>query len=73
VATYTAIEDEARAEILRCGGSLSHHHGNVNLGVGKLRKAFLPETVGPVGLSMLKAVKEQLDPKNIFAVKNLIG
>jgi alkyldihydroxyacetonephosphate synthase len=29
---YSEIEDGAREEIMKCGGSISHHHG-----VGKLR------------------------------------
>jgi alkyldihydroxyacetonephosphate synthase len=40
IETYEAIENEARDEILRCGGSLSHHHG-----VGKIRKSFMQEGV----------------------------
>src|SRR5206468_5371040 len=34
---YLELENMARDEILKSGGSLSHHHG-----VGKLRRAFLP-------------------------------
>src|SRR5262249_38213092 len=34
---YLELENIARDEILKTGGSLSHHHG-----VGKLRRAFLP-------------------------------
>ena len=34
---YLELENIARDEILKSGGSLSHHHG-----VGKLRRAFLP-------------------------------
>ena len=39
--------------------------------VGKLRRRWLPVTVGEVGLSAMKAVKQSLDPKNIFACGNL--
>ena len=56
----------ARDEILACGGSISHHHG-----VGKLRKKWLPSTVGEVGLSAMKALKNTLDPNNVFASGNL--
>ena len=60
------LQKAARDEILACGGSISHHHG-----VGKLRKQWMPATVGEVGLSAMKAVKSQLDPNNIFASGNI--
>ena len=34
--TYNLVEDAARDEIMKHGGSISHHHG-----VGKLRKKFM--------------------------------
>ncbi|CAG9334801.1 AGPS_2 [Blepharisma stoltei] len=67
VKVYCEVEDEAREEILRCGGSLSHHHG-----VGKLRKKFMNKCVGEPALSILRGVKKEVDPKNIFANGNLI-
>ncbi len=66
VAAYSAIEHEARAEILRHGGSISHHHG-----IGKLRSDFMPATVGSEGMLMLRAVKDAVDPTNVFASGNL--
>lgn len=36
VEIYEDVENEAREEILRSGGSLSHHHG-----IGKIRKRFI--------------------------------
>jgi len=64
---YNVIETQARDEIIKCGGSLSHHHG-----VGKLRKPWMSETISPTGISMLKGLKNAVDPKNIFANGNLI-
>jgi alkyldihydroxyacetonephosphate synthase len=64
---YIEIETEARDEILKLGGSLSHHHG-----IGKLRKQWMNQTVSPTGVQMLKGVKTVLDPKNIFGNGNLI-
>uniref|UniRef100_A0A183TXD1 ATP-dependent (S)-NAD(P)H-hydrate dehydratase n=1 Tax=Toxocara canis TaxID=6265 RepID=A0A183TXD1_TOXCA len=55
---YDKIETAARDEILACGGSISHHHG-----VGKLRKQWMPRTIGEVGISVLKAIKNELDPQ----------
>ena len=44
-AIFAEIEHAAREEILRSGGSLSHHHG-----VGKLREPFLPLVMSGAGL-----------------------
>eukprot|EP01006_Ploeotia_vitrea_P036000 TRINITY_DN65957_c11_g2_i1.p2 TRINITY_DN65957_c11_g2~~TRINITY_DN65957_c11_g2_i1.p2 ORF type:complete len:546 (+),score=296.86 TRINITY_DN65957_c11_g2_i1:186-1823(+) len=67
IQVFSEIEDEARKEILRLGGSLSHHHG-----VGKLRRHFMPEIITPPGLAMLRGLKKSVDPKNIFANGNLV-
>jgi len=64
---YEEIERCAREEILANGGSISHHHG-----VGKIRKEFLQRTVSQAGLGVMRAVKEYLDPNNIFGNGNLM-
>uniref|UniRef100_A0A6M2D8S1 Alkylglycerone-phosphate synthase n=2 Tax=Rhipicephalus TaxID=34630 RepID=A0A6M2D8S1_RHIMP len=66
VHAYEEIEAAARDEILACGGSISHHHG-----VGKIRKRWLEQTISSTGLQMLRAVKQSVDPQNIFANGNL--
>jgi len=65
--TYIDIESQARDEIIKCGGSISHHHG-----VGKHRKKWLPPTITPTGVSLLKGIKGAVDPQNIFANGNLV-
>ena len=65
--TFSEVEHEARECVLACGGSLSHHHG-----VGKLRKAFLPDAVSPVGMGLLKGIKQHVDPTNVFGNGNLL-
>ena len=67
VEVYEQVEHDARDEILRWGGSLSHHHG-----VGKIRKAFAKDVIGETGLRMLKSVKNELDPHNVIGAKNLL-
>jgi alkyldihydroxyacetonephosphate synthase len=52
---------------MKCGGSLSHHHG-----VGKLRKAFMKKAVGTPALEMLKGLQKTIDPKGVMANQNLI-
>ena len=64
---YMEIEEAARDEILASGGSLSHHHG-----VGKLRSKWYPAVVSDVGVGLYRALKNELDPKNIFAAGNLL-
>ncbi|CAD8172283.1 unnamed protein product [Paramecium octaurelia] len=67
VKCYSEIEDAAREEIMKNGGSISHHHG-----VGKLRKQFMQKQIGDTGVEILKRIKQQIDPKNIFGNQNLI-
>lgn len=64
--TYHAIELAARDEVLRNGGSLSHHHG-----VGKLRKQFLPAIMSETAMRWIHAAKATLDPDNVFGAGNL--
>ena len=62
---YAELERAARDEILRSGGSLSHHHG-----IGKLRERFLPRIVSPGTLAWSEALKRAVDPENVFGVDN---
>jgi len=62
---YAELERAARDEILRSGGSLSHHHG-----VGKLRERFLPRVVSPGTLAWRDALKEAADPRDVFGIGN---
>ena len=67
VGSFSRVEHGAREEILACGGSISHHHG-----VGKHRLAFMRDTLSDAGLEMLYAVKERIDPDNVFGSRNLL-
>jgi len=62
---YLELENSARDEILKSGGSLSHHHG-----VGKLRRAFLPRIMSETALLWKKELKKSLDPTNVFGAGN---
>ncbi|PYH44744.1 FAD-binding oxidoreductase [Aspergillus saccharolyticus JOP 1030-1] len=64
---YAEIEAAARDEILKCGGSLSHHHG-----VGKLRQRFLRRAVTDMSLTLNAKIKREIDPGNIFGCGNLL-
>lgn len=67
VEVFEAIEHSAREQILACGGSLSHHHG-----VGKIRSHWYRDAVTETGTSLYTAAKQHLDPRNIFALGNLL-
>jgi len=62
---YVELENVAREEILRSGGSLSHHHG-----VGKIRQSFLPAILSPAALEWKRDLKRSVDPENIFGAGN---
>src|SRR6266571_856402 len=62
---YIELENMARDEILKSGGSLSHHHG-----VGKLRRAFLPRIMSEATIRLKRELKKSLDPANIFGAGN---
>ena len=64
---YAKIEKAIRGVIMEKGGSLSHHHG-----VGKLRKEFLKKIYSPTAVKMVQGLKKELDPKDIFGIKNNI-
>lgn len=63
--TYAELERAARDEILRSGGSLSHHHG-----VGKLREEFLPRIASSGTLAWRDALKRAVDPCDVFGIGN---
>jgi alkyldihydroxyacetonephosphate synthase len=66
--TFSRIEHNARDEILKMGGSLSHHHG-----VGKHRSSWLGDAISEPGMIVLEGIKRTLDPTNVFGAGNLIG
>ncbi len=52
--------------ILKAGGSLSHHHG-----VGRLLSPWMESYLGKRETDILRAIKKQLDPKNIMNPGNM--
>ena len=64
---FAAVERALRRVILDRGGSLSHHHG-----IGKIRAGFTAEVQNETAVGAVSAVKEYLDPDNIFGIANNI-
>jgi alkyldihydroxyacetonephosphate synthase len=62
---YAEIERAARDEVLRCGGSLSHHHG-----IGKIRRGFLDRIQSPGTTEWGRQIKRAIDPTNVFGSGN---
>jgi len=49
------------------GGGISHHHG-----IGRVRRDWMPDEIGPAGVSILKNIKKALDPTNFMNPEVLI-
>ena len=64
---FTEIEHIMRENFIENGGSISHHHG-----VGKLRKDFMSNTISEGSVEMIKGIKKNQDPHNVFGVNNNI-
>ncbi|MCO5993427.1 FAD-binding oxidoreductase [Actinoallomurus rhizosphaericola] len=47
--------------IVEAGGTITHHHG-----VGTDHRAWLAREIGPLGVDVLRAVKDRLDPAGIL-------
>jgi alkyldihydroxyacetonephosphate synthase len=62
---YAELEHAARDEILRSGGSLSHHHG-----IGKIRNRYLSRVFSPASMEWAAEMKRAIDPANIFGIAN---
>ena len=62
---YSQIERAARDEVLKSGGSLSHHHG-----IGKIRRGFLPRVLSPGMLAWAREIKTAVDPADVFGAGN---
>ena len=64
---WKSVKSSACDAIIAAGGTISHHHA-----VGSDHSDWLPSEIGPVGISMLQAVKEEVDPAGIMNPGRLI-
>jgi alkyldihydroxyacetonephosphate synthase len=61
VAQWQAAKAAASAAIVAEGGSITHHHA-----VGRDHLPWLSDEIGPVGVRMLRALKQELDPTGVL-------
>ena len=57
---WLSAKRAATDALLGAGGTLTHHHA-----VGADHRPWLEREIGPLGVEVLRAVKERLDPKGI--------
>jgi alkyldihydroxyacetonephosphate synthase len=58
---WGAAKTAASDAIVAAGGSITHHHG-----VGRDHQPWLVDEIGEVGVEVLRAVKERLDPTGVL-------
>jgi len=58
---WRALKSAASDAIVAAGGTISHHHG-----VGRDHVPWLAAEAGPLGVELLRAVKERCDPAGIM-------
>jgi alkyldihydroxyacetonephosphate synthase len=61
VAQWYAAKAAASDAMVHHGASITHHHA-----IGQDHKPWLAEEIGPVGVMILRAVKDRLDPTGIL-------
>jgi alkyldihydroxyacetonephosphate synthase len=61
LAQWLPAKAAASDAMIAAGASITHHHA-----VGQDHKPWLAEEIGPVGVEMLRAVKERIDPRGVL-------
>jgi alkyldihydroxyacetonephosphate synthase len=61
LAQWLPAKAAASDAMLAAGGSITHHHA-----VGRDHKPWLAQEIGPVGVELLRAVKERIDPQGVL-------
>ena len=58
---WAAAKRAAGRAILAAGGTITHHHA-----VGRDHAPYMAAEVGPLGIEILRALKERLDPAGVM-------
>ena len=61
LAQWAAAKSAASEAIVAVGATITHHHA-----VGRDHRPWLSAEIGPVGVEVLRAVKERLDPHGVL-------
>ncbi|HLU75215.1 MAG TPA: FAD-binding oxidoreductase [Nonomuraea sp.] len=61
VAQWDRAKQAVNTAIVEAGGTISHHHG-----VGRDHRAAYAAEIGPLGVAILRAVKNQVDPQGVL-------
>ncbi len=61
LAQWERAKAAANEAIVRAGGTISHHHG-----VGRDHRAAYAAEIGPLGVAILRAVKDRVDPRGVL-------
>ena len=67
LARIQAVLEETIAHVLSVGGTVAAEHG-----LGKLKRHWLPVQCSPLQVSAMRALKNTLDPRGIFAPGNIL-
>ncbi|GAA1841982.1 FAD-binding oxidoreductase [Microbacterium koreense] len=60
-AQWAKAKDAASRAIVTAGGTITHHHA-----VGRDHRPYLAEEIGDLGVQILRAVKDTVDPRGIM-------
>ena len=60
-ATYDACWAAAMRATVEAGAGIAHHHG-----IGRVRRDWMADELGPTGLALLRSVKRALDPDDLM-------
>ena len=61
IAQWLEAKAAASDAMIATGATITHHHA-----VGRDHKPWLAEEIGPVGVEILRAVKERVDPAGVM-------
>jgi alkyldihydroxyacetonephosphate synthase len=67
IGQWKAIKSAASDAIVRAGGTITHHHG-----VGEDHLPWLEAEKGAQGMSLLRAIKNELDPAGVLNPGKLV-
>ncbi len=65
--TYRECWRRIMTETRAVGGGIAHHHG-----IGRVRREALGEEIGPVGVGLLRSIRDALDPDGLLNPGSLL-